>query len=138
MSYRRQKKNTTKLPRVLRDELESLGTLSKNRSLTLSGKVDPQRNATKRPQGQRPHSKHVVPKKSYPASGAPARNGGSSAELSQAWKKSARKPPVEDDVGMSEDEESLNEEDRIIADLEKKLGMDKRKSSKLGDDELDG
>jgi len=80
----------------------------------------------------------VVPKKSYPASGAPARNGGSSAELSQAWKKSARKPPVEDDVGMSEDEESLNEEDRIIADLEKKLGMDKRKSSKLGDDELDG
>ena len=39
---------------------------------------------------------------------------------------------------MTEDNESLNDEDRMIAELEKKLGMDKRKSSKLGDEELDG
>jgi hypothetical protein len=48
------------------------------------------------------------------------------------------KETVQDEEALSEEEEPFNEEDRIIADLEKKLGLDKRKASKLGDDELDG
>lgn len=62
--------------------------------------------------------------------------GGSSAEGHQRVKKSG-KEPVEEEA-LSEEGEPFNEEDMMIADLEKKLGLDKRKSSKLGDDELDG
>ena len=62
---------------------------------------------------------------------------GSSAEGHQRTKKSG-KATVQDEEALSEEGESFNKEDRIIADLEKKLGLDKRKSSKLGDDELDG
>ena len=56
----------------------------------------------------------------------------------QRLKTIARKPSLEEEGDMTEDNESLNDEDRMIAELEKKLGMDKRKSSKLGDEELDG
>jgi hypothetical protein len=59
------------------------------------------------------------------------------AEGHQQLKKYA-KTPMPDEEPLSEEEEPFNDEDRIIADLEKKLGLDKRKSSKLGDDELDG
>jgi hypothetical protein len=56
------------------------------------------------------------------------------------------KPPRLATARRDDDEESSNSdsekffdaEDRAIAELEKKLGMDKRKTSKLGDDELDG
>jgi len=56
----------------------------------------------------------------------------------------------DEDVSMDEDGEGKNEaissdeaseleeEDKIIARLEKKLGVDKKKNNKLGDDELDG
>jgi hypothetical protein len=70
--------------------------------------------------------------------GSAARNGGLSADSTQRLKTIARQPSREEEDEMTEDDESLNDEDRMIAELEKKLGMDRRKSSKLGDEELDG
>jgi hypothetical protein len=44
----------------------------------------------------------------------------------------------EDESEISEDDGAFDDEDRTIAELEKKLGMGKGKKSKLGDEELDG
>lgn len=65
------------------------------------------------------------------------RTGGLSAASAQGLKKYAKKL-AEEEVSSAEEDDLLNDEDRMIGELEKKLGMDKRKSSKLGDDELDG
>jgi|SRR5579859_2540048 len=139
MSYGRQKKNTTKLPKVLRDELVSLGRLSTKRPVTSLGKLDPQRSAKKRPHEHRGGSRDAVNKKPYHKSRSTVPSGAYTAGPSQGSRKYVKRQAQEEDVSSAEEEdESLNDEDRMIAELEKKLGMDKRKASKLGDDELDG
>jgi hypothetical protein len=44
---------------------------------------------------------------------------------------------VANESEISSDEDELDEEDRRIAALEAKLGLSKKKNTKLGDEELD-
>jgi hypothetical protein len=140
MSYKRQKKNT-QLPKVLRDELVSLGMPTSKQGADRAGKLDA-RKFTKRPSHGR-KDKWIPPHLRKSQGSADSSVSGEDVAVPRANRK---KPPRLVSAPSNDEEESSNSdseafcdaEDRAIAELEKKLGMGKRKTSKLGDDELDG
>lgn len=111
---------------------------SENPDFNLLGKLDPQKALSKPSRGnihdgKNPHFRH-------PSNNFPKGDGvGDGKRKQRSVKPSEHKKFLVDKEGASSDGKIyIDVEDLKIAELEKKLGLDKRKSSKLGDDELDG
>ena len=139
MSSWKQRKNTTKLPKALREELVSLGTLTLEEIfLNVLGKLDPDR-ARKTSEAGRKGDKKTggFGKKPNVTGNETGRSNHKPAYRTPPKITPARRLPAAEESSGSE-EEQLDEEDTRIAELEKRLGLDKKKNPKVGDDDLDG
>lgn len=139
MSSWKQRKNTTKLPKALREELISLGTLNLQIFfLTMSGQLDPHRTPRTSGGGWKGDRKiGGLAKKPYGTGSGAGRGGSKPAYRPRPKVAPARSSPAVE-KSFNSDEELLDEEDRRIAELEKKLGMNRKQNANIGDDDLDG
>jgi len=129
--HRKQRPNTAKLPKVLRDELVSLGIRSKSKFVTdLSGKLEPQKGVRKYSQGGR---NDKTPFGTRGTSKFSAKGGVIGRQQQQKSRNVMQRT-----LQNSDEADSLDEEDLRIVELEKKLGMGKEKKSQVDDDGLDG
>jgi hypothetical protein len=138
MSSWKQRKNTTKLPKALREELVSLGTLTLEEIFpNVLGKLDPHRAHKTSGAGRKGDKKAGgFGNKPNVTGNGTGRSNPKPAYRPPPKSTTARRLPAAEESSGSE-EELLDEEDIRIAELEKRLGLDK-KNPKLGDDDLDG
>jgi len=142
MSHRSQTNPGPRLPKVLLDELVSLGTLKLlSSSANAVGKLDPKRSRGK-PQFRQKRLKSDRNTRSSP----PARSNRPPGKplLKQNHQKSLRTGSEEFSTAngrkTTEQAQETSEEDKQISKLQKKLGLEKEKKSKKGGethDELD-
>ena len=121
---------TAKLPKLLRDELVSLGMMTVKKIVpNLLGKLKPQKGVKKHLQGARND------KRSFHVRGA------NKPTLKRKAIDGVRPQPLKKfshRSTSSDEDNSLDDEDLKIARLEKKLGVDKGKKSNVEDDGLEG
>lgn len=141
MLRKTQKKVGVKLPKALQDELVSLGTIAVDGKHLLLGKLGPGRSGKRRRDWEKSRpDRHTESKwikarvndECRDSSAGPPRN------VPRQGTKPILGPKVEisDDSGVTS--ELGDDDDLEIAQLEKKLGLDKKKASKKVGDGLDG
>lgn len=142
MPPQRPKRQGVKLPKALQDELISLGNTTSLtwHVFTFIGQLQPRRAVKRRNPNRRPNGNSAESKaERKPVKKAEERrhNTGQPPRNEFRGIKVGKPLPKEEISDSSDDEGSMDEEDLGIAELEKKLGLDKKDSKKL-DDGLDG
>lgn len=104
----------------------------------MSGKLDPRRKPSTSGGGPKGDGKSsAVGRKPHRTGYGVGRSGSKPAYRPQPKIGLSRSPPKAEE-SFESDERLFDEEDRMIAELEKKLGMDRKQNAKLGDGDLEG